>query len=84
MQRFKASLTLFLFLFVTIATQAIPYRFSEKIDWGDVQKYTTEEGLEISRLTFDGAYYPYLDVLPTFIKDYRIHTGNAYIPEMPT
>ena len=79
MQRFKASLFLFLALFVTIAAQAVPYEFSEEINWGGIQKFTTEEGVAVSRLTFDGAYYPYLEVLPTFVKDYRIHTSSAEV-----
>jgi hypothetical protein len=67
------------FLLSTIIGRAIPYDFKEEIKWGQIQKLTIEGGLEMQRLSFEGAYYPSLDIIPTFVKDYTIHTANAVV-----
>ncbi len=79
MQRFKAFFILFLLLFSAGYAEAIPYEFHEEINWKNIQKFAIDGDIEISRLSFDGAYYPYLDVLPVFVKDYRIHTDQANV-----
>jgi len=67
------------FLLSTMVSKAIPYDFKEEIKWGDIQKFTIDGGIEIQRLSFEGAYYPSFEKVPTFIKDYPIHTANAKV-----
>lgn len=79
MKYFRTLVLVVAFMFAATVAHAISYDFDEEIHWNGVQKFTIDDGLEIKRLSIDGAYYPYLEVIPTFVKDYAIHTGNALV-----
>lgn len=67
-------------ILLTVTTAlAIPYDFKEEIKWRSIQKFTIAEGIEIRRLSFEGAYYPSFDVVPEFVKDFPIHTTEAIV-----
>jgi hypothetical protein len=76
---FKTLVVVVVFLFTAIVARAIPYHFNEEIKWSNVQKFTINGGIEVSRLSFDGAYYPYFDTIPEFVKSYPIHTADALV-----
>ncbi len=76
---FKTLVVVVVFLLTAIVARAIPYNFNEEIKWNNVQKFTINGGIEVSRLSFDGAYYPYFDTVPEFVKSYPIHTTNALV-----
>jgi len=41
---------------------------------------TIDGGIKINRMVFDGAFYPsHQDVIPTFVKNYPVHTVNAKV-----
>jgi len=75
----RITILLVAFLVSALVSRAIPYDFKEEIKWGSIQKFTIEGGAEIQRLSFEGAFYPSFEIVPTFIKDYAIHTANARV-----
>ena len=78
-QRLWAFLTFFSLILISVSARAIAYESVEGIKWKGVQTFKIDGDRVVSRLSFDGAYYPYLDVLPTFIKNYAVHTSNAKV-----
>jgi len=69
-----------MFFCIISVVNALPYQFEEEIKWQGIQELTIDGGIKINRLVFDGAFYPsYLDVIPTFVKNYPVHTDNANV-----
>ncbi len=69
---------LLVMLFLTgIAVYAIPYTFNERISWNNVQRFEVDEGYFAERISFDGAYYPDIQSVPLFIREYPVHTATA-------
>ena len=66
-----------LFLLVSLATYSIPYSFTEQINWNSIQRFEIEEGVYAERISFKGAYYSGMQSLPSYIKEYPIHTESA-------
>ena len=81
MQRLRAFFILIPVVLISFSvfSQTIAYNFNEEIKWNSVQTLRIDNDQEVSRLSFEEAYYPYLDVIPTFIKNYPIHTSNAKV-----
>ncbi len=69
---------LFLIIFAfTKSMLAIPYEFKETIKWNEIQTVKVDEGFSFDRLTFDGAIYQDLNIIPHFVNLYPIHTDKA-------
>ena len=66
-----------LFILVSLTTYSIPYSFTEHIIWNNIQRFEIEEGVYTERISFKGAYYSGLQSLPSYIKEYPIHTESA-------
>ena len=81
MQRLRAFFIFILAVLIsfTVFSQTTVYNFDEGIKWNSVQTFKIDNNQEVSRLSFDGAYYPYLNIIPTFIKNYPIHTSSAKV-----
>ena len=68
----------FILLFlISFSAYSIPYSFSERINWGSIQRFEIEEGVFAEQISFAGAYYSDIQSLPKFIKEYPIHTESA-------
>jgi hypothetical protein len=80
-QRLRAFLVFISVVLISLSatSQKVAYDSAEEIRWQSVQTFKIEDGLEISRLSFEGAYYPYLDIIPVFIKNYPVHTSSAKV-----
>ena len=72
----KYPLLILLFL-TSLSTYSIPYYFTERINWGSIQKFEIEDGIFAEQISFEGAYYSDIQSLPKYIKEYPIHTESA-------
>ena len=80
MQSLRVSILSIIFFCIITVVNAFPYQFKEEIKWKGTQELTVDGGIRINRLVFEGAFYPsYLDVVPTFVKNYPVHTDNANV-----
>ena len=70
---------IFLLLFVLFVRTgfAIPYIFSEKLDWNSIQKVAVDEQFSFDRLAFEGAVYNRFESFPRFVKTYPIHSDQV-------
>jgi len=80
MQNLRPFIFAIIFFCIISVANALPYQFKEEIKWRGIQELTIEGGIKINRMVFDGANYAnYLDVIPTFVKNYPIHTVNSKV-----
>lgn len=71
---------LFLALIFTVSSLfsfAISYEFEENIDWNHPEQVYVADGQKVARLSFEGAVYQGMSLIPYFVKDYPIHTADA-------
>lgn len=65
---------LILFSTISFALSAIPYQFSEKLDWKPIQKVDLDSENSFERLVFEGAFFRGLEPIPHFTKTYPLHS----------
>jgi len=58
---------------------AFTYNFRESIVWQPTQKVAISETDSLTRMSFDGANFSGLEVVPYFTAEYPIHTSSADI-----
>jgi hypothetical protein len=57
------------------AVEAIPFNFTEKLNWGPVQRVNIDSTYGFDRLMFEGAHYQGLDPVPHFRSNYPLHNN---------
>lgn len=73
----KKGIFIFSYISILFLFYAFSYDFREKIKWEAVQKIAVSEIDTIKRLSFEGAAYNGLELVPHFIGEYAVHTGEA-------
>jgi len=80
MQNLRPIIFAIIFFCIISLANTLPYQFKEEIKWRGIQELTIDGGIKINRMVFDGAFYPsHQDVIPTFVKNYPVHTVNAKV-----
>ena len=68
-------IVLFILLIIfPVALSAIPYQFTEKLEWKPIQQINLDSEFSFERLVFEGANFKGLEPLPHFRKSYPIHS----------
>lgn len=73
----RKAIAYLLLICFSIAFYSFTYGFRERILWQPIQKVAISETDSLTRMSFDGAYFMGLEVVPRFSSEYPIHTSNA-------
>ncbi len=68
-----------LLLLASLNAYSIPYSFTDRINWNNIERFEIAEGSFSERIAFAGAYYSGMGSLPHYIGEFPIHTESATI-----